>query len=436
VRALILRAPAVHRSGAWIKEANDRVRGIPSKLTIERVHDERLCSLRKHGTHETNESGSGDTRTNALHPCRSRRDNRETESETSYGIWWGADVIREGAERRDGMAELECTEEQGRGAIAQGLEGGRLPDNWDVLDAELYAIFRALKRVHVESKRRKENPKEKRLLVLTDCKSAIEILEQAWRRERVRTWGDRARLVEAICNVRKEIGVCVLCKVQSHVGVAPNEYADAAAKAHLEAPAEEIEDAVAQMERYLLRAQWVHEERLRGGTWSMTDRAMYATARKRGTVYARRKMNEGVKRNRYCAAAWGPIWEEMAKEAMKYDTTTAEEWTEVQAHNDAIGIIMGARSGDTAGVPHEQGWARREGKGVPWEEKTEAQRAETCAAMHGCGACRRSKTRRSRRSRRRACRYQRRRRTKRYRWRRSNITHWSARDARRTCARD
>jgi ribonuclease HI len=321
----------------------------------------------------------------------SRRDNRATESETSYGIWWGADVIREGAERREGMAELECTEEQGRGAIAQGLEGGRLPDNWDVLDAELYAIFRALKRVHVESKRRKENPKEKRLLVLTDCKSAIEILEQAWRRERVKTWGDRARLVEAICNVRKEIGVCVLCKVQSHVGVAPNEYADAAAKAHLEAPAEEIEDAVAQMERYLLRAQWVHEERLRGGTWSMTDRAMYATARKRGTVYARRKMNEGVKRDRYCAAAWGPVWEEVAKEATKYDTTTAEEWTEVQAHNDAIGIIMGARSGDTAGVPHEQGWARREGKGVPWEEKTEAQRAETCAAKHGCGACRRSK---------------------------------------------
>ena len=56
-------------------------------------------------------------------------------------------------------------------------------DGWEVMDAEMYAIFRAIKRVILESRSKGMDAREQRLLILTDCSSAIEILEQAWRRE-------------------------------------------------------------------------------------------------------------------------------------------------------------------------------------------------------------------------------------------------------------
>jgi hypothetical protein len=109
----------------------------------------------------------------------SRKDARAAESKTAYGIWWGADAREAGGTGdtggREDLALIECSEEQERHAIAEGLEGGRLPDTWEVLDAEMYAIFRAIKRVILESRSKGMDAREQRLLILTDCSSAIDL---------------------------------------------------------------------------------------------------------------------------------------------------------------------------------------------------------------------------------------------------------------------
>jgi hypothetical protein len=109
----------------------------------------------------------------------SRKDARAAESKTAYGIWWGADAREAGGTGdtggREDLALIECSEEQERHAIAEGLEGGRLPDTWEVLDATMYAIFRAIKRVILESRSKGMDAREQRLLILTDCSSAIDL---------------------------------------------------------------------------------------------------------------------------------------------------------------------------------------------------------------------------------------------------------------------
>jgi ribonuclease HI len=345
-------------------------------------------------------------KTHFTHACAtdgSRKDATADTSPTAYGIWWGADLLREGATRTD-MGQLDCSEEQEEKAIRNGLEGGRLPDSWSVQDAETYAIYMAMRRVYLEAKQQGDDPKEKRLLIMSDCRAAIMAIEKAWRTQRVKIGGDRARMLEAICNVRRQLGHCVICKVKAHVGVSPNEYADATAKAYLGASENETEDPRDSMRTFLRATRWVYECRLKGGKWEMMDRAMYTACRKKGAEYARKRAGTGIPITRTNANTDGKVWTTVAEGVTKYDTTTAEEWKDVQEHNRIVNLVMGARVGDTMLVPHEREWEHLAGIGGRCEQcdgeqdddeqeeeregACESQRIAVASGEWGCWACR------------------------------------------------
>jgi ribonuclease HI len=139
------------------------------------------------------------------------------------------------------------------------------------MDAEMYAVFRALLRVYLETRSAEgaEAVSAKRILILSDCQSAIKEIERAWREGEVRheTKGDRRALLEAICRIRAHLGIVVLMYVPAHTGCSPNEYADASAKAHLDAELEDTTSRVAKWNETRPRiCEWWTSE-----GWVMSD---------------------------------------------------------------------------------------------------------------------------------------------------------------------
>ena len=73
-----------------------------------------------------------------------------------------------------------------RFAFGQGLWGGRLPDDWQVIDAEMYAVLAYLRKMATA-----EDAADRRCLVLSDCKPALQQIEAAHRKgslEGLREW--------------------------------------------------------------------------------------------------------------------------------------------------------------------------------------------------------------------------------------------------------
>ena len=139
----------------------------------------------------------------------------------------------------EGSGQLESGDDELRLAFGQGLWGGRLPDDWQVIDAEMYAVLAYLRKMATS-----EDAADRRCLVLSDCKPALrQQIEAAYRRgplEGLREW-DRGAQLEGICRYRAQLESVTFLWVPSHAGCASNAYADAAATAYM--GASEIEDA-------------------------------------------------------------------------------------------------------------------------------------------------------------------------------------------------
>ena len=76
----------------------------------------------------------------------------------------------------------------------KGIQGRRLPDSWEIMDAELYAIYAYLRNCADTAT---ENNTACRCLILSDCKSALIAIERAYRRPAQRS-GDKRYLISAI----------------------------------------------------------------------------------------------------------------------------------------------------------------------------------------------------------------------------------------------
>jgi len=86
--------------------------------------------------------------------------------------------------------------------LLQGLWGGRLPDDWQVIDAEMYAVLAYLRKMATA-----EDAADRRCLVLSDCKPALQQIEAAYRKgslEGLREW-DRGGMLEGICRYRAQL---------------------------------------------------------------------------------------------------------------------------------------------------------------------------------------------------------------------------------------
>ena len=108
--------------------------------------------------------------------------------------------------------------------------GGKLPNTWEPIDAEMYAILAYLRKMASAS-----DAQSRRCLVLCDCKPALQQIENAHRKgmpEGLRDW-ERGGLLEAIAYYRSKLEAVVFVWVPSHVGIACNAYADAVATSYL-----------------------------------------------------------------------------------------------------------------------------------------------------------------------------------------------------------
>jgi ribonuclease HI len=318
---------------------------------------------------------------------------KHRDGRTAFGIWSGARLREQGAHEEEGLRMLQAEPGMEERATGRGMEGGRLPATWEVMDAEMYAVFRALLRVYLETRSAEgaEAVSAKRILILSDCQSAIKEIERAWREGEVRheTNGDRRALLEAICRIRAHMGIVVIMYVPAHTGCSPNEYADASAKAHLDADLEDATNRVAKWNETRPRiCEWWTSE-----GWVMSDLAMYSGTRKRATEHIREHMEKGVEKGRITAGQEGAIWKELGARALRMtkaqvtekSTITKPTWEDVQTHNQCVGVIMGLRNGDTIGVTHEQTWERRKRS-----EGAEGGSATRCGEW-GCAACLRAR---------------------------------------------
>ena len=84
--------------------------------------------------------------------------------------------------------------------------GGKLPNMWEPIDAEMYAILAYLRKMASAS-----DAQSRRCLVLCDCKPALQQIENAHRKgmpEGLRDW-ERGGLLEAIAYYRSKLEAVV-----------------------------------------------------------------------------------------------------------------------------------------------------------------------------------------------------------------------------------
>ena len=149
----------------------------------------------------------------------------------AYGVWEGPSAPADAAWRSV--------------ATAEGLWGASLAPDCEVADAELAAIHAYLRAIV----QREMDPSSARVLIMSDCLGALDAVESAWRAGdarglRVR---DRGAMRESICVLRSQLGRVVTMYVPAHSGNSMNAYADAAAKAHVSAPADDMREMLARV---------------------------------------------------------------------------------------------------------------------------------------------------------------------------------------------
>ena len=143
---------------------------------------------------------------------------------TSIGIW-------EGVTPRKPEDQLKAeTPEQTRKRVGAGTWGMATPKDWEITQAELFAILMYLKRL---KDRHGSYTTHRRVLIASDCLTGINMIEKALRKKRAGGRGNMCAIVEVICKYIKEFEMVKLVYIPGHSGATPNSYADAIAKSHL-----------------------------------------------------------------------------------------------------------------------------------------------------------------------------------------------------------
>lgn len=97
-----------------------------------------------------------------------------------------------------GKAHHQTTSERVAKATARGMWGGRLPPDWQSIDAEMYAIFAFLQKAYDES----DDPSSERVLVVSDCQAVLKAVDAIWKEGGSYRNRDRAGMLEVIFELR------------------------------------------------------------------------------------------------------------------------------------------------------------------------------------------------------------------------------------------
>jgi hypothetical protein len=98
-----------------------------------------------------------------------RREGREGCRRVAYGVWEGIQTEGEVQTPAGGWESYTGTERLQR-CVGGGMWGGGCPQDWEIGDAEAYAIYKYLAKVAATS----DNPAEERVLVCSDSQTTLE----------------------------------------------------------------------------------------------------------------------------------------------------------------------------------------------------------------------------------------------------------------------
>ena len=285
----------------------------------------------------------------------------------AYDVYEGVLPEAEVAEPPGGWERLGA-EQRALRCLGAGMWGGALPQDWDNNDAEAYAILRYLQSV-VE---RASDPAQERVLVMSDSRAVMDVIETVWRsgNAAVAKSRDRGAMVEAICALRARLGCVLFVWTPGHSGVCHNEVADAVAKAHLGQPVDsDVTQRVASGVRtrdclYEISSEYAD------GMWSLADRRCFRLGRRclsrwvqaellgrTSTLQYDQKLADGRKYN----YGEGSYCTEIVKDfGTGLKARPGVRAADMQESTARVGLVMGRRAGDS-GLPHERGHLRRLG---------------------------------------------------------------------------
>ena len=308
----------------------------------------------------------------------------------AYGVFEGIRPEGELAQTVRDWDLLTQGERDLRG-LGSGLWGGGLPPDWVNNDAEAYAILRYLQSV-VE---RSADPSRERVLILSDSRAVLDVIESVWRTGDAALCKsrDRGAMIEAVCEARRLMERVVFAWCPGHRGIVPNEYADMAAKAHLDAPIDD--DITRRIAGGVRTRDCLYEigSAYELDTWALADRRCFRLARQIMGGWVQNELMQSVHTLKYDAKladgkrfnyGEGAYCTEVVKDFGEGRTVTPKSGIESMLSDcGRVGFVMGRRAGDS-GLPHERGYFRRLGQdlpvndeeaGNPWEWEEE------------CGSC-------------------------------------------------
>ena len=298
-----------------------------------------------------------------------RREGGDRRKRVAYGVYEGILPESHVAPPPGGWTDLgrEARVERCMGA---GMWGGALPRDWDNNDAEAYAILSYLQSVL----RRSRSPADEKVLVLSDSRAVMDVIERVWRTGEATLCKarDRGAMIEAICTLRAQLGGVVFVWNPGHRGVVWNEMADACAKAHLDELVDS--DAITLSIASCVDTRDILYERLSehaDDEWSFADRRCYRLARVCMGRWVHRKLLENVHTLRYDAAladgrkhnygGGGLCTEVVMRVAEGRKVGGGLGVQAMLADNQRVGFVMGRRAGES-GLPHERTHLRRMGR--------------------------------------------------------------------------
>ena len=297
----------------------------------------------------------------------------------------GAYQGRQSVPRRGNVDVDEWRREQ----FEAGLRCARLPDHYQVVDAELAAILLVLQEAAAQA-----DAAERKCLIMSDCTGALKMVEAAWRGER-EGYAKRGRgaMLEAICTAREALQLVVTMYVPAHRGNWANGVADAAAKAGTGRAHGDISERILAGVRWRVTVQTIEERdeegRAHHEVWD--DRAfktmreatgwwIRGEERRRLAPHHDTRMVDVEKIGRPWAPTtpgrrWEAVWESTGAGA-RVEKEANEEGDEEDENGDTdvekrrVGVAMAARAYDV--------WELTEGR--TWEQLS-------TSGSQGCPAC-------------------------------------------------
>ena len=322
---------------------------------------------------------------------------RRLERRVAFGVYEG--LAYGGRDGTGGNSEGE----------QEGLWGGRLPSDCEVIDAELTAIHEALQRIVCVGG---GSVGQQRVLIQSDCLGALDSVEAVWRVGRADSLRgrDRGAMLESICRLRKRLDRVIFLYTPSHKGHASNAMADAVAKTCLGDADLWCTDSVVAANchsrpcLHSVDSDFTEAGLLRSGQRELCagdvvmDRRLFPLARRRIARWLHSHLVSGLsdpaksvdvtfvgRRAHECETSkYVPI-AVVGTSSAKLDKEESEPVERMAEDSDRVSIVMAARNGKVLGAPgaHDEWWRRKhEGE----RRRGEAGEATRFGGL-GCTAC-------------------------------------------------